>query len=139
MALLDYSDMAEDISNSKDPIVLPKGSEVKVRIIQVRTGEDKNGKDYFMPVLEALGEGNEMVKEFSDFHYVLDPSAMDAKSFERSKNKFKNFAKCFGVDFTRPFDPEDDLVGLEGWVIVGVSKSDEYGEQNTVSKYILPR
>lgn len=139
MALIDYSDMQDDIQNAQEPTVLPKGSEVKVRIIQVRTGEDKNGKDYFMPVMEALGDGMEMVKEFSDFHYILDPEALTSKEFARSKNKFKLFAWCFGFDFSRPFDPEDDLVGLEGWVIVGISKSDEYGEQNTISKYVLPR
>jgi hypothetical protein len=140
MAIIDYSDMAEDIQNSQDPIILPKGSEVKVRIIQVRTGtSEKTDQDYFSPVFEVLGDGNEMVKELSDFHWILDPEKLDKKTFERSKNQFRKFATCFGLDLSRPFDVEDDLIGLEGWIIVGVKKSDEYGDQNTVSSYVLPR
>jgi hypothetical protein len=43
------------------------------------------------------------------------------------------------IDYSRPFDWEDDLVGLEGWIILGVKKSDEYGDQNTVKKYVAPK
>jgi hypothetical protein len=53
--------------------------------------------------------------------------------------RFKQFATAFGLDYSRPFSWEDDLVGLEGWVILGVKKSDEYGDQNNVSKYVLPK
>ena len=140
MALIDYSDMEQEILDAQEPTVLPKGTEVKVRIIQVRQGtSEKNGNDYLMPLYEVLGDGMEMVKEVSDFLWVLDKEALSAKEYARALDQFKKFAKCFGIDLSRPFDPEEDLVGLEGWIIVGLRKSDEYGEKNTVSKYILPR
>lgn len=140
MSLIDYSDMEQEIQNAPEPTVLPKGTEVKVCIIQVRQGtSEKNGNDYLMPLYEVLGDGMEMVKEVSDFLWVLDKEALTAKEYARALDQFKKFAKCFGIDLSRPFDPEEDLVGLEGWIIVGMRKSDEYGEQNNVSKYILPR
>lgn len=95
---------------------------------------DKNDKEYIMPVFEVPDQP--MVKEFSDFLYILDKKKLDNKQYQRSLYQFKVFARAFGVDLSRPFDPEDDLVGLEGWVIVGTRKSDEYGEQNTVRKYV---
>jgi hypothetical protein len=140
MALIDYSDMEQEILDAQEPTVLPKGTEVKVRIIQVRQGTSaKSGNDYLLPLYEVLGDGMEMVKEVSDFLWVLDKEALTAKEYARALDQFKKFAKCFGIDLSRPFDPDEDLIGLEGWIIVGLRKSDEYGEQNTVSKYILPR
>ena len=140
MSLIDYSDMEQEILDAQEPTVLPKGTEVKVRIIQVRQGtSEKSGNDYLMPLYEVLGDGMEMVKEVSDFLWVLDKENLGAKEYARALDQFKKFAKCFGIDLSRPFDPEEDLVGLEGWIIVGLRKSDEYGEQNNVSKYVLPR
>jgi len=140
MDLIDYSDLEQEILDAPEPTVLPKGTEVKVRIIQVRSGtSEKNGADYLMPVYEVLGDDMEMVKEFSDFLWVLDKGNLTPKEYARALDQFKKFTRCFGIDLSRPFDPEEDLIGLEGWIIVGLRKSDEYGEQNTVSKYILPR
>jgi len=140
MALVDYSELEQEILDAQEPTVLPKGTEVQVRIIQVRTGtSEKNGADYIMPIYEVLGTGMEMVKEVSDFMWILDKEALTAKEYARALDQFKRFSMCFGVDLTRPIDFDEDLVGLQGWVILGLRKSDEYGEQNTVSKYILPR
>ena len=140
MTLIDYTDMEQEILNSQEPTTLPKGTEVKVRIIQVRSGtSEKNDADYLMPIYEVLGDGKEMVKEVSDFLWILDKEALTSKEYARALDHFKKFAKCFGIDLSRPFDPDEDLVGLEGWIILGLRKSDEYGEQNNVSKYIFPR
>lgn len=140
MALIDYSDMEQEILDAQEPTTLPKGTEVKVRIIQVRQGtSEKTGNDYLMPLYEVLGDGMEMVKEVSDFLWILDKEALTTKEYARALDQFKKFAKCFGIDLSRPIDIEEDLVGLEGWIITGIRKSEEYGEQNTVSKYILPR
>lgn len=139
MSLIDYSDMEQEILDAQEPTTLPKGTEVKVRIIQVRPGtSEKNDANYLMPIYEVLGDGMEMVKEVSDFLWVLDKEALTAKEYARALDQFRKFAECFGIDLSRPFDTED-LIGLEGWIILGLRKSDEYGEQNNVSKYVLPR
>lgn len=136
MGLSDYSDLEKEISAAQDPSTLPRGKEVKVRIIAVRSGvSDKNGATWYNPVFDVPSDP--MVTEFNAFFWDLaDRDKVDPKQVARNMNAFKNFAAAFGLDYSKPFSWEDDLVGLEGWVIVGVKKSDEYGDQNTVSKYV---
>lgn len=139
MALADYSDIEKEINEAQEPTILPKGSEVKARIISVRSGvSDKNGATWYQPVFDIPAEP--LAKEFNDFFWDLgDRDKLDEKQYQRSLSQFKNFAAAFNLDFSRPFDWEDDLPGLEGWVILGVKKDDEYGDSNTVKKYIAGR
>lgn len=136
MGLTDYSDMENEIEASEEPKVLSRGSEVKARIISMRSGvSDKNDAQWYMPVFDVPNDP--MVMEFNDFFWdLLDRNKLDPKQAQRAVNKFKNFAAAFGLDYSQPFDWEDDLIGLEGWVVLGVRKSDEFGEQNTVTKYL---
>jgi hypothetical protein len=141
MALTDYSSMEGEIKNAPEPTVLKKGTEVKARIIKVNSGVVANGGDYdgcsyYSVVFDAPDEP--LAKEFSDFFWELDKEKLSEKDFARAINHFKKFAEAFEIDYSRPFDWEDDLPGSEGWLIVGIKKSDEYGEQNTVQKYLAP-
>lgn len=139
MSLTDYSDLENEIKNAPEPHTLPRGSEVKARIINVREGvSDKNGCQWYMPAFDVPSDP--LAMEFNDFFWDLaDRDKLDAKAQARLIRKFKTFAEAFALDYSRPFSWTDDLVGLEGWVILGVQKSDEYGEQNTVSKYVAGR
>lgn len=139
MAIADYSDLEKEISNSQEPKTLPRGSEVKFRIISVRSGiSDKNGARWFQPVFDVPDDP--MVSEFNDFIWDLaDGSKLDEKQRVRNMTRFKNFAECIGLDYSKPFSWEDDLISLTGWAILGVRKSDEYGDQNNISKYIVRR
>ena len=136
MSLTDYSDLEKEIENTPEPKNLPRGTEVKARIINVREGvSEKNGAQWYMPVFDVPDDP--LVLEFSDFFWDLaERDKLDEKAYLRAMRKFKMFAEAFGIDYSRPFSWLDDLQGLEGWVILGVRKSDEYGEQNTVSKYV---
>jgi hypothetical protein len=135
MSLTDYSGLEKEIADAPEPKVLPRGTEVKARIINVRDGvSDKNDTQWYQPVFDIPDQP--MVMEFNDFFWDLaDRDKLDPKQAARALNKFKNFATAFKVDYSRPFDWAD-LIGHEGWVILGVRKSDEYGDQNTVSKYV---
>lgn len=138
MTLTDYSDLEKEIADAPEPKTLPRGTEVRARIINVREGiSDKNGAQWYTPVFDVPEDP--MVIEFNDFFWDLADAKgkIDEKQFQRSLNKFKNFATAFGIDYSKPFSWTDDLPELEGWLIVGVKKSDEYGDQNTVSKYVV--
>jgi hypothetical protein len=137
MAMTDYSNIENEIADSQDPTVLPRGSEVKARIISVNDGvSDKNGAQWYMPAFDVPNDP--LVMEFRDFFWELaDKEKLDDKSFQRGLRKFKLFAEAFGLDYSQPFDWVDDLIGLEGWVLLGIKKSDEYGEQNTIQKYVV--
>jgi hypothetical protein len=136
MSLTDYSDLEKEIANAPEPKILPRGSEVKARIIAVRSGiSDKNGAKWYMPVFDVPSEP--MATEFNAFFWDLaDRNKLEPKQAARLLTQFKNFAQAFGLDYSKPFSWEDDLVGLEGWVILGIQKDDEYGDKNTVSKYV---
>jgi len=129
--------MEKEINEVPEAMVLKRGTEVKARIISIRSGvSDKNNAQWYQPVFDVPSEP--LAKEFNDFFWDL----ADLQKLENEKQrlgslrKFKNFAASFGLDYSRPFDWEEDLVGLEGWLIVGVRKTDEYGDQNTVQKYL---
>ena len=138
MALSDYTNLEEEISDAPEPKILRAGAEVKARIISVRSGvSEKNDCAWYMPVFDVPDDP--MVMEFNDFMWELDQSHLTKKQFQREMYKFKQFATAFDIDYSRPFSWEDDLPGKEGWLIVGVQKSDEYGDQNRVKKYIAGR
>ena len=101
MSLTDYSDLEQRIKDAPEPKILPVGSEVKARVVSVKSG------------------------------------ISDKQQFAQSLAAFQKFAACFGIDYSRPFSWEDDVVGLEGWVILGIKKDDEYGDKNIIKKYVL--
>ena len=135
--LTDYSDLEQQISDAPEPKILHKGAEVLARIIAVRSGvSDKNDCTWYMPTFDVPSDP--MVIEFNDFFWDLadGKNKLDAKAYQRSLHKFKVFATAFKLDYSRPFNWEEDLVGLEGYVILGVQKDNDYGDKNTVSKYV---
>ena len=144
MALTDYSSMEKEITDVPEPTTIKKGTEVKARIISVRTGivekeeSDYFGISYFSVSYDVPSEP--LSKEFNDFFWDLVDieklRAISEKTALGAIRHFRTFAESFGLDYSRPFDLEDDLPGKEGWLIVGIKKSDEYGDQNTVQKYL---
>jgi hypothetical protein len=144
--LTDYSKMEGEISNVPEPTTLKKGTEVKARVISVRTGvvekdeSDYIGISYFSVTFDTPDEP--LAKEFNDFFWDLTDGeklkAVSEKTHLGALRHFRNFADAFGLDYSRPFDLEEELPGKDGWLIVGIKKSDEYGDQNTVQKYLAP-
>jgi len=139
MALTDYSDLEQEIKDAPEPKVLPAGSEVKARIINVRSGiSDKNDARWYSPVFDVPDDP--MVVEFNAFFWELaDRDKLTPKEVQRGIYQFGRFAECFGLDYSRPFSWEDDLNGLEGWIILGLKKSEDYGDQNTIKKYMVKK
>ena len=121
-SMLDLTGMIDEVENAPEPTVAKSGTEQKLRIVSVRTGEDKNGCDYFMPVFEV--PAMPMVKEFSHFMYIPDKDKLSEKQFQRALYAIKVFVKAFDIDISRPIDYEDDLPGKVGWAILGVRDSE---------------
>ena len=139
MGMVDYSDMEKEIADAPEPLILPAGSEVKARIISVREGiSDTNNAQYYSPVFDV--PDRPMVVEFNDFFWDLTERAkIDPKQFQRTLNRFKNFAAAFGLDYSKPFSWIDSLISLEGFVILGYKKDDEFGDKNTIKKYVVKK
>lgn len=139
--LTDYTDLEQEIQDAPEPKVLPVGTEVKARIITVRSGisdsERFNGCTWHQPVFDVPDDP--MVIEFNDFFWHLDKKLLDAKSYSRSLYQFQQFAAAFGIDYSRPFSWDDDLAGKEGWMILGTKKDEGFGPSNSVKKYIAQK
>ncbi len=135
MPMIDMSD--QGIDESQEPHSVKPGDEHKLVIVSVNSGTDKNDFDYIMPKLEIIGDP--YAKDFSHFLHIPDKDKMDAKTLNKAKWNFSVFAKCFGIDLSRPTDPSDDWPGAEGYAILGVGDNEEYGEQNFVKKFVTPK
>lgn len=125
-----------------EPTTVAGGEEYQIRIIDVKTDENgdlpvnKNGNKYLMPLFEIPEEVG--AKNFS--HYVPLPSSdMDAKSANEVKYRLQQFLKCFGFDPANPPDDPEDLVGSEGYAILGEKNDPQYGDQNTIRRFIVER
>jgi hypothetical protein len=127
----------EDFDNTQEPYAVKAGEEYKLVIVDVKEGKDKNGLDYLQPRLEVVGEP--FAKDFTHFMHLPNKAEMSDKQLNRVRWNMKSFAECFGIDLGRPQDPKEDWVGMEGFAILGISKSEEYGEQNFVKKLITPK
>ena len=62
----------------------------------------------------------------------------DEKQRNNASFKIKLFLETFDLD-PKSLDDPQDLIGAEGWAILGLEESDEYGEQNFVKKFIAPK
>lgn len=126
-----------NLDDAQEPYALEDNSEVKVRILDVRKDKDKNDMEYLLPRFEIVDEP--FSKDFTHFMYIPDKETMDAKRLNRSRFAMVQFLHCFEIDTSRPMDPTEDWNGSEGWVILGIKKDDQYGEQNFVKQFITPK
>ena len=121
-----------NLDDVQEPTVVDANSEVQVRVTGASTGDDKNGNPYILIRLDIPEEPT--AKDFTYF-LGLPNSSMDAKKLNNTKWKLKMFFDAIDED-PSGLDSADDLVGKTFWAILGVSESDEYGEQNYVKKIV---
>ena len=122
-----------NLGNVSEPQALPEG-EYKCRIISVRKGVDKNSLEYWQPLLEVCDEPDS--KDFTHFLHIPNKSEMSPKQYKRVCYALQEFMLAFELDFSVAFDPTQDWGGNEGWAILGVRRTDEYGDQNQIVKVI---
>ncbi len=123
-----------DTSDAVEPKAEPAG-EHKIRVIGADNGIDKNQHPYFLPRFEIPEKPTS--KDFTKFH-TLPYDGMSEKDLERAKWNLDQFKKCFGLPSEGRLNVSE-MIGLEGWAILGMKEDQEYGEQNYVRKYIAPK
>jgi len=113
-----------------EPRAVAPDKEYKLRITEVREGTDKNGNGYILPIMEVLDEvGAKNITYFLGF----PREDMDAKQLNAAKYKIKKFCEAFNVDPNSEFQ---SWVGAEGWAILGLDETDEWGEQNFIRRFV---
>ena len=138
MGIYDLSDMGLD--EGQEPQAVDGDKEYKLRILEVTEGEDKREWDYIMPRFEIIDDP--FSKDFTQFINVPDKKKMDVKTLNRVKHGptgFVSFLKAFGFDTSAKINFPDQSPGKEGWAILGKKKTEEYGEQNYIKRFVLPR
>lgn len=119
MAILDI-----DLDTLPDSDAIP-GGKYKLRIDNVSDPEkDKNSNEY-VKITYAVIEGEFANRKISD-NYVPTSGRAKLKKIVRAA-KYKQ----------RKLTQTQDLVGLELVAIVGMDKTEEFGEQNKIITYIV--
>ncbi len=138
MSLMDFSSLEKEINSAPAPRILNKGEEAELRIIGINEGvSDKNGARWFMPRFDVPRDP--MVKEFTAFYWnPLDGAKIESKQKQQNDYAFQQFKEAFKIDLSKPFSFED-LIGKKAWGIAGVRHTDEYGDQNFVSKWVISK
>jgi hypothetical protein len=134
---------AMDIEEGQAPTTVPGGAEYQLRITGVREDDsyddqmprDKNGNPYLMPKFEIMGEPT--AKEFTRY-LAIPHDEMDAKKLNGARYTLKLFLDTFGLEAASLATPSD-MIGGEGWAILGLEESDQWGEQNFIKKFIAPK
>jgi len=127
--------MSINFSDAQEPKVAPAGEEFEVRVVEVKTGDNKHGDPYFISVFEIPSDPS--VKEFSKY-YSIPTESMDAKKLNNSILGIKRLCEALGVPLSDEFNT-DSLIGMQGWAILGIEKDAEYGDKNYVKKFLSAR
>lgn len=126
-----------DLDRVEEPIVLPDGTEVQLRILSVKQGTDKNGLLYWQPTLEIMDEPR--CKDFTYFLHCPNRQEMNAKQFHRVSFALKVFMLAFELNYKHSFNPMEDWLGATGWAILSLRDNGQYGMQNGIKRLIQPR
>jgi hypothetical protein len=124
------------IDDAVEPKVVPADEEYVLRIVSAGVTKSDKGV-YLIPRFEVQGEPYS--KEFTH-PFRTDFENMSEKDANNAKFRLSQFFNCFRFNYRGgEFDPADQLPGLQGPAILGVKETDEYGEQNFVKKFVVPK
>jgi hypothetical protein len=136
MPVIDMSSW-EDFSNIPELKILPEGSEVKLRILEVSGGVNTNGEDYIRLRLDVVGEP--LVKEVSypiSFPSPANKAKLSEKRFYYSQREWGLMLKAFEISGSQL--DTSDWPGKEAWAMLGVQsdKTGRYPDQNIVRRWL---
>ena len=130
MSMMDWNEYGFD--EAKEPVVLPAGSEVMVRIVAAEKKTSDKGNTGFNFRLEI--QDDPYAKDV--YHYAMLPSKdQTPKLRNETQWRFKMMCDAFGIDLSRPSNPEEDWIAYEAWVLLGI-QDDSYGKRNVVKEFI---
>lgn len=121
-----------ELDDIKPLVVFPDGKEVKAQIVSAQYGDkDKNGSPFLRLMFDPIE--HELGQDFQGFFTLPRRSTQTAKQFSRNQKMWSAFLKSFKIDASRGIKVAD-IIGLEGWVVLGVRKSKLTGEDENFLK-----
>ena len=135
MSMIDPTEW--ELDDSHEPITLKDGTEALLRVIEVTRGVSKlSGVVQYIVRFDVPSEP--FSRDITDW-FDEPTRGMEPKRLNDAKQKMKHFMDCFGIDRIRPSDPNEDWVGCEGWCILSLRSSEQYGDQNRIAKFVQAR
>ena len=93
-------------------------------------------------------EGNEMIAVYFNIidqpdaqmiaHYFLLPTGKGDEKANSKLRRLKDFYVACGFDLAAPIDTAD-FKGTEVFAILKLEDNDEYGEQNRINRFVVPK
>ena len=135
MSMIDPTEW--NVDDAHEPTTLKDGAEALLRIIEVsKSTRPETNTEYYTIRFEVPDEP--FSKDITDW-FDLPSRSMEPKRLNTARLKMRNFMECFNIDRTRPTDPTEDWISCEGWCILSLRSSEQYGEQNRISKFVRAR
>ena len=131
MSIIDLSN--DNMDDVQEPIAVDGDQEYKLYIVTCKMDTNKNDMPYILPRLEIIDEP--LSREFTKY-LPLPHNSMTEKELNKTKLGLKRFFDAFDIDSSAPVDVEE-LAGKEGWAILGVESSEEYGDQNYIKRFVV--
>lgn len=122
-----------DLDSIPELKILPAGSEVKLRILEVTINTDRNGDDMIAVRLDVSDEP--LVKEIYWRCHMPNSRSMSEKRVIMLRRFLSDFCDAFEIDKSADQDTSDWL-GKEGWSILSVRTDPKYGDSNEVGRWL---
>lgn len=130
MPIIDFSEF--DLDNIPELKILPAGTEVRLRILDVSLKPDKNN-DLMMQVRTDIVDEPLTKEVYWQCH--LPTRNMAEKRVAVLKKFLAEFCEAFEIDKSASNDTSEWL-GREGWAILGVRNDAKYGDTNEVNRFL---
>lgn len=124
------------VDDAVEPHVVAADQEYRLRIVGGHV--TKSDKGTFL-IIRFEVKDDPYSKEFTSV-YSTDFENMSPKQANDAKWRLAQLFKACKFNYRGgALDPDEDLKGLECTAILGVKSSDDFGDQNTLKKLIIPR
>lgn len=108
--------------------------ECKLRVTGARIGRKSPEKAPYILIRFELPD-YEDAKDLTHVIGLADPQIDSAKESNTKRLRLREFYEAFGVDYSQPVNIEA-LTDLEGWAILALETSPDYGEQSRVRRFV---
>lgn len=124
-----------NLNDTWEPKTHEADKEVIMRVSSAKLGNKKDDLSAQRIEVVLSDPADDTVKDV--YIYLTIPRAdTDRKKANDMKNRIKDFYIWCGLDPMMPINIERDLEGKQGWVVLGVDDSAEFGTRNTVKRWV---
>lgn len=127
-----------NVSDTFEPKVYEADKEVRLRVTAAKLGSKKDDSSAQRIEVTLADPSDDTVKDIFLYLSVPKPDT-DRKKANDMKIRIRDFYIWCGLDPSSMINIDTDLMGCEGWAIVGLDDSAEFGKRNTLKRFVLPR